>query len=209
MDDVTKPFHPPTPDPIKRNIDGVGPKSTQIPVTGGSGVPSPSSPAPSFSAPLTPTPTASAVPTPSEQVNPASKPEELIPGLNTKPSESSFDQTPTQPEVSEATQPIMDANEPSVLSSPSKPASKKGKSGAIIVAVLVALALIGGAGYAFWQKRGDTPAKPTTTSTTPSSQATSNDPGTKATTKIDESLKKTDETKDLQESDLSDTTLGL
>jgi uncharacterized protein HemX len=143
------------------------------------------------------------------------KKDELIPGLNTKPNESSFEQTPLEsdtptPEPEKTDKP--DKPAPDVLSAPTKP-TKKSKSGVILVAILVALALIGGAGYAYWQKRNETPAttssKPDTNSTSNSQPNSATSISDKASNKIDQSLKKVDDSKDFQESDLSDTTLGL
>lgn len=98
--------------------------------------------------------------------------------------------------------------EPKVASSlnPSAP-KKKGKGLAIVIAVIIALALIGGASYAFWKNNQD--KNVTTTDTTTTTTVTVSDTVTTASDGIDAELNKIDDTKEFQSTDISDTTLGL
>lgn len=215
MEDFTKPVHPPTPQPIKRNIDGFVPVRNRSVnpnnITKNDVLNKPVSPI-SFPKPDIVKPPAASqgvVPVAVDQPKTEVKSSELIPGLNTKPNESSFDQVGLE-DLTNSEAPVKEQKEvPNVLSAPEKPV-KKSKFAAIFVAILVALALIGGAGYAYWQKRQEatkttnTPAKVEEKATT-----THTTPGAKANAAIDEALKKLDDTKEFQESDLSDTTLGL
>lgn len=89
----------------------------------------------------------------------------------------------------------------------------KGKGVVILVAVLLAAALIGGAAFAYIQtknkvKPADAPAA-TTTQTTPESTEVKGTDIDKTTTDLDATLKKVDDTKDYTTNDLSDATLGL
>jgi len=90
---------------------------------------------------------------------------------------------------------------------PPAPQKKKGRGLAIVIAVIIALALIGGASYAFWKNNNDKKAttKDTTTTTTTSVSETV----TTASDGIDTELNKIDDTKEFQSTDISDTTLGL
>lgn len=101
-----------------------------------------------------------------------------------------------------------------VSQAPTAPAKKKGHGslGPILIAVLVALALVGGAGYAYLQNQKKV-VQPTATPQ-PQPEQTKTAPATSAdvdamSKTIEEQLKKTDDTKDYREADLSDTTLGL
>lgn len=103
--------------------------------------------------------------------------------------------------------------EGSVIAASTGSAPRKGNMAAIVVAVLIALGLVAGAGYAYWQNNKDKKAaeKPATQATQQEkvkNPATSEDVD-KATADIDAALKKVDDSKDFQESDLSDATLGL
>lgn len=148
----------------------------------------------------------------------ATETEPLIPGLNAKPAEDAFKDTPvTLTDTSEAKVPDISDNTDeklkagSVTSAQIKPVKKKGKGMAIVVAIILAIALIAGAGYAYMQnsKKTTPPVENKTTVTAPAkSPATSADIDA-LNTEIDNTLKKVDDTKDYQESDLSDTTLGL
>lgn len=97
---------------------------------------------------------------------------------------------------------------PKVASSlnPSAP-KKKGKGLAIVIAVIIALALIGGASYAFWKNNND--KKATTQDTTTTTTTSVSETVTTASDGIDAELNKVDDTKEFQSTDISDTTLGL
>jgi hypothetical protein len=101
----------------------------------------------------------------------------------------------------------LSAGGPKITSSmnPAKP-KKKGKGLAIFVAVIIALGLIGGASYAFWKNNKDKTVKPAETVTATISVS---DTVTTASDGIDTELKKIDDTKEFQATDISDTTLGL
>ncbi|MCA9330033.1 hypothetical protein KDA11_05265 [Candidatus Saccharibacteria bacterium] len=97
----------------------------------------------------------------------------------------------------------------------SAPKSHKGSKVAIMVGILFALALIGGAGYAYWQNNKSNSNTPVAEQT---QQAAEDDNKTKpATAKdvqkaiddIDTNLGKVDDSKDFVESDLSNSALGL
>lgn len=101
--------------------------------------------------------------------------------------------------------------EAAVSEAPVKSAGRKGHWFAIFVGLVIALALVAGAGYAYWQNKKDT-AKPATNATQ-KTEVTKN-PATaedidKASSDIDAAIKKIDETKEFQASDLSDSTLSL
>lgn len=104
-------------------------------------------------------------------------------------------------------------SEGSVVTAPITSAPRhKGHLGAILVAVLISLALIAGAGYAYWQNnktKADTAKKNTPAVTQKTKNPATADDVQKASDDIDASLKKIDDTKDFQEADLSDTSLGL
>lgn len=94
----------------------------------------------------------------------------------------------------------------------SKP-KKSNKSTFIVVAILIAIALMAGAGYAYMQSGKKTSsATPATTpavenkTTTTELKAADID---KASTDLDTTLKKVDDTKDFASTDLSDSSLGL
>jgi hypothetical protein len=160
---------------------------------------------------------------PKVEVEPEKK--AIVPGLDPKPSEK--DDTVSQEneevpvssppeEVDEKfeVKPGASFNSDGVVTvSPSVKPNKKGKSAVIMVAILIALSLIGGAGYAYLQNQKTTPdASPAVTK--PAVTETKKDPASaadvdKTSQEIDASLKKVDDTKDFQESDLTDTTLGL
>ncbi|MEI6481560.1 MAG: hypothetical protein WCO19_04635 [Candidatus Saccharibacteria bacterium] len=158
------------------------------------------------------------------QVVPEEKSEavpELIPGLDTKPNMSSSmspdASTPNPEEVASNTQMLLEqaAREEKVSTDSATAAmapmipAKKSRAPAIIVAIILALALAGGAFYAYLlnNKKADNAVKPAvttqaTTATTPVDLA-------KTSASITDALKKVDDTKDFQETDLTDTTLGL
>lgn len=99
-----------------------------------------------------------------------------------------------------------------VEQAPTTPIKKKHNLSAVIVAILLALGLVAGAGYAYWQNNKTTtttlPSSSPNTSTPKSSPATTED--IDATVKaIDQSMKTIDDAKDFQATDLSDSTLGL
>jgi hypothetical protein len=144
----------------------------------------------------------------------------LIPGLNTKPEPDAFKDTPVTltdtseskaPEIAEAKTDEKPSTAGVVTSAQYKQPSKKGKGVAILIAVILALGLIAGAGYAYLQNTKEIapPVTPTTTTQTPAKNpATANDVDT-LNTDIDSALSKVDDTKDYQANDLADTTLGL
>ena len=144
---------------------------------------------------------------------------ELIPGLDTKPDDTasmSSDMPQANPdEVAKNTQSLLEqaareekAATESATMTQLVPA-KKSKGPVIIVALILALALAGGAVYAYLlnNKKTTEVVKPAvvTQATTTDMKA---DP-TKASTTITDTLKKIDDTKDFQEADLTDATLGL
>lgn len=94
----------------------------------------------------------------------------------------------------------------------SAPKGRKGTGVAILIGVLFTVALIGGAGYAYWQNnKNKTPAVQTEQKT---EEKKTVEPATadaiqKASDDIDAALGKVDDAKDFIESDLSDATLGL
>ncbi len=89
---------------------------------------------------------------------------------------------------------------------PSASPKKKGRGLAIVIAVIIALALIGGASYAFWKNNKD---KKTTTKDTTETTINITETITTASDGIDTELNKVDNTKEFQSTDLSDATLGL
>ncbi len=155
--------------------------------------------------------------------DPAEK-QELIPGLNTKIEDDSFKDTPVElndtseekiPEISNDSKDIKDEKitNGSVTSAVYTQPAKKSRGMVIFIAVLLALALIVGAGYAYIQNTKEiTPtneAKPAVTTPAPKKDpATATDIDT-INSEIDQTLNKIDDTKDYQENDLTDTTLGL
>lgn len=101
-----------------------------------------------------------------------------------------------------------------VTQAPATPAGKKSHVMVIIVGVIIALGLIAGAGYAYWQNKKETATPTTNTTKTTTTTEKTKDPATAddidtASKDIETSLTKSDETKDYQATDLSDTTLGL
>lgn len=100
----------------------------------------------------------------------------------------------------------------SVAPAPPAQPAKKSKGAAIFVAVILALALVGGAGYAYWANQKDTKkpeaAAPATTKTEKTTPATTEDVD-KTASEIDDSLKQVDDTTENQPADLSDTSLGI
>lgn len=209
MDDVRPPGRPTPPMPGRTAVDGFGPMPHAVPQPSERDI----------SATTTESGAAAVEVAEKQDVvpvaiapnkEPENKPEELIPGLNTKPSSDSFNETP-RPSLTDtrATVKKPETDDQPLQTKPSKQPTKKGKGAAIFVAILFALALIGGAGYAYWQKKNEqrTPAANTTQESTKSPAKA--DDVEKVSNDIDESLKKIDDTKDYQESDLSDETLGL
>ena len=143
---------------------------------------------------------------------------ELIPGLDTKPDDTtsmSSDMPHANPdEVAKNTQSLLEqaareekAATESATMTQLVPA-KKSKGPAIIVALILALALAGGAVYAYLlnNKKTTEVVKPAVAQTTTTEMKA--DPA-KASTTITDTLKKIDDTKDFQEVDLTDATLGL
>lgn len=116
------------------------------------------------------------------------------------------------------TQPTQESPAPSSynkpdLSMPELPehAKKKSPMLAIIIIVVLALGLAGGAVYLYMKTKDSTKNTQTTTTTTTS---TTEAPITKMNVdntikEVDEAVTSLDDTKDLNESDLTDTTLGL
>lgn len=150
---------------------------------------------------------------------PTTKEPVLIPGLDKNPGDSSSmssNASESDPqEIAKNTQSLLEqaareekASTESAAMAPMVPA-KKSKAPAIIVAVILALALACGAVYAYLlnNKKAEDAAKPVakTQTTTPAAKADL----TKTSTTITDALKKVDDTKDFQEADLTDTTLGL
>ena len=138
---------------------------------------------------------------------PVASPTPVAPQPPITPSEPvAFSATPT----AEESAPI----EGSVVTPPmaSAPKGRKGTGVAILIGVLFTVALIGGAGYAYWQNnKNKTPAAQTeqTTEEQKTVQPATADDIQKASDDIDAALNKVDDTKDFVESDLSDATLGL
>lgn len=178
-----------------------------------------------ISTPLSPEPevkeTPNVVPTPiSPAPEPSEETKELIPGLNPKPEADAFKDSPVSlTDTSEQVAPAIDpskvddkSNAGVVTSSQYKQPSKKGRGVAILVAVILAVALIAGAAYAYMQNSKDT-AKPTpetnTVVTTPVKESTASEDIDTLNTQIDDSLKAVNDTTDYQQNDLTDTTLGL
>jgi hypothetical protein len=215
----------PSMDPIPADFDAssvpsTASESTPITVTSSSSD-SPSAPPSTASTNDQPAVSPSPTPTITNDVSNEKKAEPLIPGLNTKPTESAFDVNnvseipvtpPAEIAVPDAVPAGANSPAPEVISAAknNKP-RKKGKGAVIIAAVLIALALIGGAGYAFLQNK---PATEQTTNTTNVDQEVKKDPANsedidKANESIDASLKEIDDTNDFQEKETSDATLGL
>lgn len=148
-------------------------------------------------------------------------PSELIPGLNTKPDTDSFKDTPVSlTDTSEDKAPAITETKPDteqkptagVVTSPQyKQPSKKGKGVAILIAVILAIGLIAGAGYAYLQNTKEVapPADPTPVVTTPAKDPATADDIDTLNTDINNTMTKVDDAKDYQANDLSDTTLGL
>lgn len=90
---------------------------------------------------------------------------------------------------------------------------KHGRGGVIIAAVLIALCLIGGAGYAYWQNSSkSTPAPTSTEKTNNGGSASGTASGSdidSASKDLDASLNKVNDTSEFTSTDLADTTLGL
>lgn len=99
-----------------------------------------------------------------------------------------------------------------VTQAPANHAPRKGHWGAIFVAIILALALIAGAGYGYYQnKKNNDDVTKTPVKTTPVVQkdpATREDV-TKSTEAIDKAIKTASDVTDSPETDLSDSTLGL
>lgn len=148
-------------------------------------------------------------------------PSELIPGLNTKPDTDSFKDTPVSlTDTSEDKAPVVAETKPDVEQKPTagvvtspqyKQPSKKGKGVAILVAVILAIGLIAGAGYAYLQNTKEVapPVDTKPTVTTPAKDPATADDIDTLNTDINNTMTKVDDTKDYQANDLSDTTLGL
>ncbi len=103
-------------------------------------------------------------------------------------------------------------SESRVQQAPTAPRPKKHGWFPIFMAILIALGLLAGAGYAYWQNNKQT--KTTQTTKTTSTPAATKKPATTAdidaaTKAIDTSLTSLGQATDVLESDLSDTTLGL
>ncbi len=103
-----------------------------------------------------------------------------------------------------------------VSQAPTSQGPKKSHLGAVFIAILVALALVGGAGYAYLQNQKT--AQQADTKTESKAQPKTEAPTLKPATEeditstneaIDKSLKSVDDTTDASEADLSDSTLGL
>lgn len=167
------------------------------------------------------TPSAAPAPAPTQipiQVD-APKP---IPMPNLMPTQLSNPVSSPEPEPESGStlpdlfSPAPDANlEPvgQVTDAPTTIAKKKSHWGAVLVATIIALALIGGAGYAYLQNK-DNAVKPATnpTSTKQVKQtetAAKASDVTSATDSINKTIKEVDDTAGAAETDLSDTTLGV
>lgn len=105
------------------------------------------------------------------------------------------------------------SDEGKVTNAPTTQPPRKGRGPAIIIAVILALALVGGAGYAYWQNNKQSPKTPAVTIKKTTVEKTKNpakatDVDT-AAKEIQAAIDKIDETKQYQETDLSDATLGL
>jgi hypothetical protein len=166
--------------------------------------------------------TTEVAPTPVPIMPETEKPEtekELIPGLNTKLEDDAFKDTPVSlTDTSEQKAPDIDPTKIDdksaagvVTSAQYKQPSKKGRGVAILVAVILALALIAGAAYAYLQNTKDIApeAETNTVVTTPVKESTASEDIDTLNTEIDESLKAVNDTTDYQQNDLTDTTLGL
>lgn len=166
--------------------------------------------------------TSEVAPTPVPISPEVEKPEaekELIPGLNTKLEEDAFKDTPvTLTDTSEQKVPDIDPSKVDdkstagvVTSAQYKQPSKKGRGLAILVAVILALALIAGAAYAYLQNTKDIAPQTETNTvvTTPVKESTASEDIDTINTEIDDSLKAVNDTTDYQQNDLTDTTLGL
>lgn len=102
-------------------------------------------------------------------------------------------------------------NQARVTQAPKSASGRKSHWPMIIVAIVMALGLIAGAGYAYLQNNK---TKPTPVVAEPAKKEVVKNPATagdveKASTDIDTAIKKIDETKEYQEADLSDATLGI
>lgn len=166
--------------------------------------------------------TAEVAPTPvpiSPEIDKPETDKELIPGLNTKLEDDAFKDTPVSlTDTSEQKAPEIDPSKMNdksaagvVTSAQYKQPSKKGRGVAILVAVILALALIAGAAYAYLQNTKEiAPAAETNTVvTTPVKESTAAEDIDALNTEIDDSLKAVNDTTDYQQNDLTDTTLGL
>ena len=138
--------------------------------------------------------------------------------LSQEPTSQSHNESPMEPVT-----PLSPKPELPTLSEEPKPEAKvsqapgngaprrKGAGMAIAVGLILAAGLIGGAGYAYLQNKKETKnATPAVTKVeTPAKNPAKSSDVEKTITDIDADLKKIDDTKDYQETDLSDATLGL
>lgn len=163
---------------------------------------------PSTTTPITPsapsldTPSPVSVPEPDLAV-PATPEKEMA-------SKNLADALKAEPSAAAPVSDAFDAAMQSATTSGAQPA-KKGKGLAITAVVLVVLAVIAGAGYAYMQTRPekakDTPVP--AASATPKPAAITPADVDKSTTDIDDNLKKVDDTKDFAATDINDATVGL
>lgn len=131
-------------------------------------------------------------------------------------STQSFSNAPTAPIGGKSLDELLAAEEaknPSFDPSSANTAKKSHKGTVILIVVLLALALIGGAVFAYIQTNkkvtpATTQANPVKTTQPTDAKANAADID-KTSNDLDASLKKVDDTKDYSANDLSDTTLGL
>lgn len=114
----------------------------------------------------------------------------------------------TEPETPELTD---DSPVGQVSQAPTTQPQRKSHMGSILVAIIIALALVAGAGYAYLQNNKTAPAAkatPAKTETKKVEPATADDV-TKSSDAIDKAITGSDDNAGAAEADLSDTTLGL
>lgn len=132
---------------------------------------------------------------------------DLVDGkLETKAGSIPVSELPPAPDLS-------DGKKGKVSKAPTDHPKKKVNWIVMLIAFLLALALAGGAGYAYWQKSKDDSKTPAVTQPAEQTDETTKDVSTedieKTTDEIDNTLKQVEETEEAVNSDLTDSGLGL
>lgn len=206
MTDFTAPVVPPQ--TVSIPVDVATAPTVQVPV------PAPAAVAPAMQPPaptMMPTPPTPVAPEVSQPAVPAQDSGTFAPVMDPA-LETAVPATPA--EVPRDASPATEETNAKVSAAPatSAPKRKGGRASIIILAVLIALALIAGAGYAYWTNNKsvkETSSSQTSTVETPKITPATTDDVDKAIKDIDASLKAVDDANEYQATDLTDATLGL